>query len=57
MENVDLAIAAILHMAMMNCGSCHLEKIAAVFVVLATVKERAMLSVQQIEARWEFCIF
>jgi hypothetical protein len=50
MVNVDLVIAAILHMAMMSCGSCHLEKIAEVFVVLA-VKERATLSVQQVEAR------
>jgi hypothetical protein len=34
-ENAGLVIAAILRMVMMNCGSCRLEKIVAVFVAPA----------------------
>jgi hypothetical protein len=50
MESADLVIVAISPMVMMNCGSCRLEKIVALFVAPPPVKERAR-SVQGIEAR------
>lgn len=50
-ENVDLVIVATLRMAMMSCGSCRLEKRVARFVVLSNVKEKAPLTVQEVEAR------
>ena len=50
-ENVDLVIVATLPMAMMSCGSCRLEKRVPRFVVLSNVKEKALLSVQEVEAR------